>query len=115
MSLTAPEVKNALRGASHATWTTSWGSWRMLTPMSANIDRRRDLIAARGTRTTASPLQEILHRYVAIDRREAIEPALHHLTTRLSASVFDPLARRATLDSLTRYIASDISADRAGA
>jgi len=40
---------------------------------------------------------------------------LQEILTRLSGIRLRPLARRATLDSLTRYIASDISADRADA
>ncbi len=46
-------------------------------PLKADAQRLLEQLIAGGERlvTDAEVLQEILHRYVAIDRREAIEPA----------------------------------------
>jgi len=50
-------------------------------PHKADARRRLEDAIAAGTRlvTSAEVLQEILHRYVAIDRRDAIQPAFDAL------------------------------------
>ena len=50
-------------------------------PRKIDAQRLLETIASEGTRlvTDAEVLQEILHRYVAIDRREAIQPAFEVL------------------------------------
>ena len=52
-------------------------------PHKVDAQRALEAYVARGVKlvTDAEVMQEILHRYVAIDRREAIQPALEALSS----------------------------------